>query len=240
MEKVLAKFAARAEANKASGRRGGPPSWALSIMKYGWGKKISPFSVARFIGRKQTLKMITNYVERRQKVDNQEQAEGVRDYMYQIFMRPGTTEYALMMCFELGLYPKLSLGHPDRLPSLPIPITFVYGDQDWVRSVDNDAGRQIVNNSQFPESAYYLVQSSDHNMHMDNPLGFSNIIITDLVPNQNLDIRAMPEDQGETDFEQEFLEDMHDMSEWEQVDLGSVQKAEANQDWDEPKIQKVI
>ena len=69
-------------------------------------------------------------------------------------MRNGTTEFAIMICFDLGFYPKLSLGHPDRLasPNFPIPISFVYGDQDWVRVVDEDAGRKVVDANPFPES----------------------------------------------------------------------------------------
>jgi hypothetical protein len=31
------------------GRRG-PPKWARFIAKVGWGKKVSPFGLARFIG----------------------------------------------------------------------------------------------------------------------------------------------------------------------------------------------
>lgn len=97
-------------------------------------------------------------------------------------MRPGTTEYAIMVLFDLGLYPKISLGHPDRLGNadFPIPVSFIYGDKDWVRSVDMDAGLKITDNNKFGNSKYYLVNDSDHNMHMDNPLGFANIIINDI------------------------------------------------------------
>ena len=58
--------------------------------------------------------------------------------MYQIIMRKGTTEHAIFTCFEFGLYPKLSLGHPDRLANkdFPIPVSFIYGENDWVRRVD--------------------------------------------------------------------------------------------------------
>jgi len=62
--------------------------------------------------------------------------------MYQIFMRPGTTEYAMMILFDLGLYSKLPLGTPDKMANdqFPIPFSFIYGERDWVRTVDVDAG----------------------------------------------------------------------------------------------------
>jgi len=62
-------------------------------------------------------------------------------------MRPGTTEYALMICFSLGLYSNVvPLGHEDKLcnKEFPIPISFIYGEKDWVRSVDSDYGKLVV------------------------------------------------------------------------------------------------
>lgn len=111
--------------------------------------------------------------------------------MYQIFMRPGTTEFALMVCFELGLYSKVvPLAHEDRLGNkdFPIPVSFFYGDKDWVRSVEMDAGKAVVEVSQHAESKYHLVTNSDHNMHMDNPLDFSNLIINDVIAGSNLPV----------------------------------------------------
>lgn len=102
--------------------------------------------------------------------------------MYQIFMRPGTTEYAIMILFELGLVPKISLGHPDRLanPNFPIPVSFIYGDRDWVVLVDRNGGKNVVEVNPHESSRYHVIQNSDHNMHMDNPLGFANTIINDI------------------------------------------------------------
>jgi len=60
------KFKKRMEGRK------GPPAWAKAIAGWGWSKKISPFSVARLFGRRQSLKAIGRYVENRQKVDNEE------------------------------------------------------------------------------------------------------------------------------------------------------------------------
>ena len=77
-------------------------------------------------------------------------------------------------------------------------------------------------------------------MHMDNPVGFANILISDLMPDEHLDISIQPQEQRETDFENEFLEDMQQMSEDQQIDLAMVLNAEANQNWDEGEgIQKI-
>ena len=185
----------------------GPPAWARALATWGWNKKISPFSFARFVGRRQTLKAIERYVERRQKVDNGEQSSAVRDYMYQIFMRKGTTEYALMLCFELGFYCKVTpLGNPTRLPSLEVPITFIYGDDDWVYHVEQNAGKYVIDSHPDPNSKYYIVPHAGHNLHMDNPIEFAHVIINDLIPDANMPVGIVPEEQH--DFQSEFLEDV--------------------------------
>ena len=184
------------------------------LATWGWGKKISPFSLARFVGRKQTLKFITGYVKNRQKVDNTDQASDVRDYMYQIFMRQGTTEFGIMLCFSLGLYSKVTpLGHETMLcnKDFPIPVSFMYGDDDWVRAVDENFGQKVVDANSNAGSKYHLVKSAGHNLHMDNPLVFSNHIINDLL-DDNLPIDLEPQEVAE-DLQDEFYNDVEHMTE---------------------------
>ena len=82
----------------------------MTMAKYGWGKKISPFSVARFAGKKRALKSLGRYADRRN-LDG-DAKDSVRDYLYQIIMRPGSTEYALMVNFAPGLVCHIPLESP--------------------------------------------------------------------------------------------------------------------------------
>ena len=111
----------------------GPPKWVRPLVKYVWLKKLSPFEVGRFLGQRQCMKMIVGYVENRQKTNNCEEKQAIIDYMYQIVMREGTTEYAIHIMFNPGLQAHLPLGARDKLgsPEFPIPISFIYGDSDW-------------------------------------------------------------------------------------------------------------
>ena len=63
-------------------------------------------------------------------------------------MRPGTTEYALMVMFEAALVCPIPLGAKDRLgsPTCPIPVSFIYGDADWVLMVEEDGPKNLVDN----------------------------------------------------------------------------------------------
>jgi pimeloyl-ACP methyl ester carboxylesterase len=89
-------------------------------------------------------------------------------------MRPGTTEYALKMLFNMGMIAKLPLGTGDKLKSknFPVAISFIFGDNDWVQKIDNGFSKKI--------GRHYLISDSDHNIHMDNPKGLANCIIDDI------------------------------------------------------------
>ena len=88
------------------------------------------------------------------------------------------------------------MSNPEKLgrTDFPIPFSFVYGDDDWVPLTDDGASKRLIEAHQFsatsgqmpPQgctpSQYHVCPSADHNMHMDNPIAFANIIINDLIP----------------------------------------------------------
>lgn len=63
-------------------------------------------------------------------------------------MREGSTEYALFICFEMGMYAHNYLESENRLgnPDLPIPISFFYGDRDWMY---DSAGSRVIKKNKF-------------------------------------------------------------------------------------------
>jgi hypothetical protein len=54
--------------------------------------------------------------------------------MYQIFLKSGSTEYAIFICFELGMFAVNPLEIETKLGNneLPFPVSFFYGDRDWM------------------------------------------------------------------------------------------------------------
>lgn len=116
----------------------------------------------------------------------------VVDYMLQIFMREGTTEYAPMVNFTITLQAHIALGVKERLANLdfPLPMSFIYGDHDWVQHIEEDiADIVLYHNKFFTEdqdamglgiSKVHVIPTSDHNMHMDNPEALANTIINDI------------------------------------------------------------
>ena len=89
-------------------------------------------------------------------------------------MRDGSTEYAIFICFELGMFAVNPLETEDRLgnPDFPVPVSFFYGDIDWM---DVKGGQRVVDNNKFKgtKSHVYIVTNSDHHMYLDNPEEFA-------------------------------------------------------------------
>ena len=61
-------------------------------------------------------------------------------------MRPGTTEYSLQVMFDPALQAYHPLGTDQKLasPNFPVPISFIYGEEDWMLQVDDDAAQICV------------------------------------------------------------------------------------------------
>lgn len=123
--------------------------------------------------------------------------------MLQIFMREGTTEYAPMINFTVTLQAYLPLGTPNKVgsPDFPLPLSFIYGEDDWVHHLEEDVSWKIMETNKFYKegsteqglgvSRVYKLPTSDHNMHMDNPTALANTIINDVF-NAGLDIPPNP------------------------------------------------
>ena len=112
-------------------------------------------------------------------------------------MRPGTTEYAIMVNFNYSLYPHFPLGTEDKLsnPDLPFGISFIYGQNDWTRVVDDDFAKIVCEKNKFESSKFHEVPDSDHNMHMDNPSALAALMINDLL-GLNLPVLTLKEQEN--------------------------------------------
>ena len=93
------------------------------------------------------------------------------DYMFQIFMREGTTEYGIMVMFDSSLHAIYPL-HED-LSNCSMPVSFIYGSRDWTKLLDNNTAEDIVARNPNDGCRIHFLANSDHNMQMDNPQGLS-------------------------------------------------------------------
>lgn len=107
----------------------------------------------------------------------------MEEYLYQILLREGTTEYALFQQFESGLHAYKPLCADDRLGAehaVPFPISIVFGDRDWM---DTRGSIRIVKRNIFfyqGKCNLYVLPKCGHQMAIDNPTGLVRLIIDDV------------------------------------------------------------
>lgn len=78
--------------------------------------------------------MVKGYVDKRFANLPDHEREDIKAYFKQIFMREGSTEYAIFVCFKPGLFAHNPLEAENILgtPDITIPMSFYYGDRDWM------------------------------------------------------------------------------------------------------------
>lgn len=95
-----------------------------------WG--LTPGSVVRFVGP-MGPSIIEGYTRRRFKTGHhltEEEIEAFRKYMYGVLAARGSGEHALRYILEPFAFPREALE--DRLHELKVPLTFIYGEHDWM------------------------------------------------------------------------------------------------------------
>ena len=66
------------------------------------------------------------------------------DYLFQILMRPGTTEYALFQLFAIGIRSKYGLNNLLNSEDFKVEFTIIFGDIDWVKELDSGASELLI------------------------------------------------------------------------------------------------
>lgn len=127
--------------------------------------------------------LLKGYVKRRFNTVPQEELTDYKEYLHQTLLRAGSTEYAIFICFDHLMFAKHPLEADDRLGGVPIPVSFFYGDRDWMM---REGGEHVVAKNPYrgTHSHVHIVEDSDHHMYFDNPTDFAEKILLDL---ENLD-----------------------------------------------------
>lgn len=107
------------------------------------------------------------------------------DYLQCIFMMRGTSEAALFVLFDFGLFAHHPLNSPQRMASsdFPLPVSFIFGKHDWVTS---EGCQDVLLANKFRasgESQMHVVEKSDHNLAADNPEQLASLIVDDIKGN---------------------------------------------------------
>ncbi|KAH0587258.1 hypothetical protein H2248_006062 [Termitomyces sp. 'cryptogamus'] len=147
------------------------------LLTYLWEEGWSPFQVVRstFVWGPM---LIGKYSSRRFMGLSEEDTRDIHDYITNITLAKGSGEYCISHILAPGAHARLPLV--DRISALKIPITFVYGDDDWM---DPEGGRQAVENLRQAgngKGRMYIINYAGHHVYLDNVKAVNDLLVKEL------------------------------------------------------------
>ena len=156
-----------------------PPKLLIKLLPKMWTYMSSPFDIIRSSGPYMSEAILNFYIKKRFQSLPAHEIVDYKDYMCKTLLRPASTDNALFVCFDHLLFPKHALEEDDRLGKLKIPMSFFYGDRDWMMKA---GGINVLERNFYrgEHSHLHIIQNSDHHLYFDNPVGLIESIIKDL------------------------------------------------------------
>jgi len=68
----------------------------------------------------------------------------------------------------------------DRVKDIRVPMTFVYGDHDWMDLLGGRASVENLRKAGNGEARTYVVNNAGHHLYLDNPKAVNDLIIREL------------------------------------------------------------
>lgn len=152
-------------------------SFGRRLFTHLWEEGWSPFQVVRsslFWGPM----LVGKYSSRRFGALSEDETRDMHDYIMNITLAKGSGEYCISHILAPGAYARMPLV--DRISELKIPISFVYGDHDWmdpsggVSSIDNlkAAGNE--------NARMFIVPRAGHHVYLDNAKAVNKLLVKEL------------------------------------------------------------
>ncbi|TXT13058.1 hypothetical protein VHUM_01459 [Vanrija humicola] len=144
-----------------------------SVFLWGWDKGLSPFSVLRGIGPWGPM-LVGKYSSRRFASQSPDDVRDLHSYIYGTSTLKGSGEFCISHILKPGAYARLPLI--DRVDKLKIPVSFLYGDNDWM---DLDGGRdavKVLEKAGNAAGSFHVVPQAGHHLYLDNPEVTNGII----------------------------------------------------------------
>ncbi|KAI0771944.1 alpha/beta-hydrolase [Trametes elegans] len=147
------------------------------LFTYLWEQGWSPFQVVRstvFWGPM----LIGKYSSRRFIGLGEEDTRAMHDYIMNITLAKGSGEYCISHLLAPGAHARRPMV--DRIGALKIPVTFVYGDQDWM---DPEGGKESVERLRQAGNGLgrmYMIPHAGHHVYLDNPKAMNDLLVKEL------------------------------------------------------------
>jgi len=147
------------------------------VFTYLWEEGWSPFQLVRSAMWYGPI-MVGKYSSRRFSGFTEEEVREMHDYILNITLARGSGEYCISHILAPGAHARLPLV--DRMAPLKIPVTFIYGDSDWM---DPEGGANAIKNlaaAGNTQSRLYSVKNAGHHLYLDNSVAVNRLLVKEL------------------------------------------------------------
>lgn len=105
---------------------------------------------------------IDQYSSRRFTGLSPEETRDMHDYIMNITLAKGSGEYCISHILEPGAHARMPLV--DRIHALrkDLPVTFVYGDHDWMDPVGGEDSLRSLRKAGNPNGKMYIIENAGH------------------------------------------------------------------------------
>ncbi|WWC95304.1 hypothetical protein V866_002165 [Kwoniella sp. B9012] len=167
-----------AEAELNSGPQGEAKEWAkrreesfvrrnmMKFFTWGWERGMSPFSILRSVGPFGPL-WVGKYSSRRFAAQSEEDVRDLHSYIYGTSIMKGSGEYCISHILAPGAYARIPII--DRINRLKVPVTFMYGDNDWMDVKGGEDSVKLLEESGNTQSSCHVIPKAGHHLYLDNP-----------------------------------------------------------------------
>ncbi|KDQ06024.1 hypothetical protein BOTBODRAFT_71125 [Botryobasidium botryosum FD-172 SS1] len=144
------------------------------VATYLWEEGVSPFQLVRsslFWGPM----LVGNYTSRRFAHLSDEDKRDFHQYLWHITRSKGSGEY----CISHILAPFAQARRPlvDRVHALKIPVTFLYGEHDWMDPLGGMQSVEKLKQAGNPNAKMYVIPGAGHHLYLDNPRLTNDLLI---------------------------------------------------------------
>ncbi|EIW71763.1 hypothetical protein TREMEDRAFT_22144, partial [Tremella mesenterica DSM 1558] len=132
---------------------------------WGWDKGLSPFSILRALGPWAPM-TVGRYSSRRFVGQSEEDIRDLHAYIYNTSILKGSGEYCISHILAPGAHARIPIV--DRISKVTCPVTFIYGDNDWM---DVDGGHEsvkVLNKAGNKQATVHVVPKAGHHVYLDN------------------------------------------------------------------------
>ncbi|QRV72737.1 alpha/beta hydrolase family protein [Ceratobasidium sp. AG-Ba] len=146
------------------------------VATYLWEEGWSPFQIVRsamFYGPW----LVGKYSGRRFDLTDEDKRD-MHDYIWHITRAKGSGEYCISHLLAPGAHARRPLV--DRVKDIKVPVTFVYGDHDWMDPKGGRASVEILKRAGNLKSRMYMIPNAGHHVYMDNVKAVNNLMIKEL------------------------------------------------------------